>query len=662
MSRIIAARPAHAAPRRPQAPASLLLRVRRIGYVVLALQLACFLAWSTLLYHRFALTFDFAVYHQAWFAIAHGNLDPYSSIEHLQFWREDSEFAPWPLAPVYWIWPHDVLLLWIQDIGVVGAEALAFSWLCELAAALARTGPRPGWPVPACSCWSPTHGSGGRSPTTSTKKPCRSRSSCSWPGILPAGGGGRGPGWCRSWPPAAPSATYLAGVGLGGVLASRRARVLGVLLLLVGIGYSLLVQFDGGDQAATLGKHFGYLATGSLGTVSNHVHLSGLVTGIAGHPLRVIHTLWAKRADMLANLAPAGFLGLGSPLLLPLILVSLLTDTLSLGLRFAEPIFQALPIYVLMPVGTVTVLSWLARRRRRTALLLAGLVAAQTLGWAAVWGPLTPSQWLKVPAPAAATLAAVAARIPASAEVIASQGVVGGFSGRSQLHEVTGPGPRPITSNDTWFIITPQVGVELQSTASAIAFIAELAGPLHAALVTHAHGVWAFRWRPPPQVTRISVPDGAAPIPAWTSPGAAGRDVLTGPVAGWHVTSAGARGYVCAGLSWQEPPGRYQASVTLSATGPVNVEIWNNSGNVLLARRSLPGTSGVESVSLAVNAMTAYQARLYSGWGPFRADFVPPPAGQQLEVRVWSPGGQTVNVYRAGLTRAAGAGPPRQRA
>jgi len=164
----------------------------------------------------------------------------------------------------------------------------------------------------------------------------------------------------------APSATFLAGVGLGGVLASRRARVLGALLLLVGIGYSLLVQFDGGDQAATLGKHFGYLATGSLGAINNEVHLGGLVTGMAGHPLRVIHTLWAKRADMMANLAPAGFLGLGCPLLLPLLLVSLLTDTLSLGLRFAEPIFQALPIYVLMPVGTVAVLSWVARRRRRT--------------------------------------------------------------------------------------------------------------------------------------------------------------------------------------------------------------------------------------------------------------------------------------------------------
>ena len=48
----------------------------------------------------------------------------------------------------------------------------------------------------------------------------------------------------------------------------------------------------------------------------------------------------------------------------------------------------------------------------------------------------------------------------------------------------------------------------------------------------------------------------------------------------------------------------------------------------------------------------AYPASPYSGWGPFRAKFVPPPSGQRLEVRVWSPGGGTVNVYRAELTRA----------
>jgi hypothetical protein len=167
--------------------------------------------------------------------------------------------------------------------------------------------------------------------------------------------------------------------------------------------------------------------------------------------------------------------------------------------------------------------------------------------------------------------------------------------------------------------------------------------------MTDANGVWAFRWRPPRGVYAITVPDGSTTLPAWTAPGAAGRAVMTGPAAAWHVASIGSTGYVSDGLAWQAPPGRYQAIVNLSATGPVNVEVWNDTGDVLLARRSIPNTTGTQSVTMAVDARTPYRATAYSGWGPFRADFTAPPAGERLEVRVWSPGSGTVNVYSAEL-------------
>jgi hypothetical protein len=144
------------------------------------------------------------------------------------------------------------------------------------------------------------------------------------------------------------------------------------------------------------------------------------------------------------------------------------------------------------------------------------------------------------------------------------------------------------------------------------------------------------------------------------APGAVGRPVMTGPARTWHVTAAGGRGYVADELTWYEQPGRYQVQVTLSTTGPVNVEVWDDTGHVLLAQRRIPGTAGVESVGLPVNATTAYPVRLSSGWGPFRADFVPPRPGQ-LEVRVWSPGGAVVNVYRAEITRASGSVASRER-
>jgi hypothetical protein len=69
----------------------------------------------------------------------------------------------------------------------------------------------------------------------------------------------------------------------------------------------------------------------------------------------------------------------------------------------------------------------------------------------------------------------------------------------------------------------------------------------------------------------------------------------------------------------------------------------------LLARRSVPATTGIESVVIPVDATVAYRARTYPGWGPFRADFVQPPPGELLEVRVWSRGNAVVNVYGAEL-------------
>jgi hypothetical protein len=654
VSKVTAATAAHAVPGAPPRPlAAPLRRVRRIGYVVLGLQLAGFLVWSTILYHRFALTWDFAVYHQAWFLIAHGNIDPYNSVQGFPFWRTHCEFLLWPLAPLYWIWPHDVLLLWLQDAGVVAAEAVAFTWLCELAQKY-RPGRDAAWlagaglVLLAVNPWI--------------------FASVSWDyhteplAILFAALVARdlANGRRRAWACVAPllgcgdvAGTYLAALGLGGVLAGRRSRLPGSVMACLGVGATLVITLIHGNLGSGRGlQAYAYLA--AAGPLGAPLSLAALAKGIATHPLGVLRVLWAKRLDLWANLAPSGLAGIGFVWLLPITVVVLLANNLWGGWLFAPPGFQSLPLYVLLPAGTVAVLGRLMRRHRRAALLLTGLLVAQALAWAAVWGPRLPGQWLRVPAPAAATLASIEARIPASAEVIASQGVAGRFSGHAHVRPLFGPGTLPV-NGQTWFIITPMAGIETLSTASAMALTGELAGPLRATLVTHTDGVWAFRWRPPPGVHTVTVPGDPARLAAWAAPmapGGVGRPVMTGPVADWRMTSSAGKGYVADEIAWQQPPGRYQASVTLSATGPVNVEVWNDTGNVLLARRNIPATTGVESVVLPVDAAAAYRSPRYSGWGPFRADFVPPPPGERLEVRVWSPGTGTVNVYGAGLIGA----------
>jgi Predicted membrane protein (DUF2079) len=652
MTEAIALAPAHRKQRRPKSLNRSLLRVRRIGYLVLGLQLAGFLFWSTVLYDRFQLTADFSQYQQAWFLITHGQLNPSDTIEHFSFWQNHSEFIMWPLAVLYWAWPHDVTLMWLQDISVVCAEAVAFTWICEIAGrrlrdsdaivlvggglALLAVNPWIWWSVSwdfhsesvavlfaALLAWDLAHG--------------RRRA---WAWVAPL--------LCCG----IVAATYVAGIGLGGVVAGKRSRLSGVIIACLSVLAMLAITAVHGNAGSDFDA-YGYLAAG---TASQSLTTIALLKGVVTHPIGVMRTFWLKRVDVLANLAPAGIAGLCDPLILPLALAVLMANVLFSGLLFAEPIFQNLPIYILLPVGSIAVLATLTHHHRRTALLLAGFIVAQAVAWSLIWAPRTPSQWLRVSTPAAATLTSIEARIPETAEVIVSQGVMGRFCNRVDVHPLYATDDVPLDGGPVWIVVAPSEGIETESTASAMGLIEELAGPLHATLVTHANGVWAFRWRPPSGTRALNVPGNTNSLPAWTAPlaaGSVGRLIISGSIEKRHITSTERRGYVADELAWLVPVGSYQVHVRLSSTGPVNVEVWNDNGDVLLTRRSISATNGVESIPLQVNAATSYGSHLYRGWGPFQADFVPPPAGQRLEVRVWSAGAGTVNVYGADIARAS---------
>jgi len=655
MTGATAAVPAHLRPWRAAAGFLSVGAMRRAGYTVLGLQLLGFLIWSTIEYRRFTLAMDFTQFDQAWYAIAHGHLNPMDSVKGYPYWRDHAAFITWPLAVLYWVWPHPVILLWLQDIGTVAAEIVAFTWLCELAQRY-RQGPGAAWLAGAGLVllaanpwiwWSVTfdfHLESVAMPlAVLLARDLVNGRRRAWVWVVPMLACGDVVG------------TYLAGLGLGGVLAGRRSRLTGALIACVGFAATLVIALAHANLGSGVGlQDYAYLAAAPAGA---RLGLAALAKGIIAHPVGLLRALWAQRVNIWANLAPSGLVGIAFVPILPVSAIVLLENNLPASMIFSRPSFQSLPVYVLVPVGTVAVLGWLSLRHCRLASVLAGLLVVQALAWAAVWVPVTPGDWLRVPGSTAATLAEVEARIPASAEVIASSGVMGRFSEHAAIHGLfAATSYRIPVAGDTWFVIAPQAGIEGQTTASAMALIGELAGPLHATLVTRAHGVWAFRWRPPPGMRSIVVPGEWTPLPAWAAalaPGAAGHAVVTGPPGAWRLTSSGGKGYVADEIAWQRPPGRYQALVTLAAGGPVNVEVWNDAGNTLLARRSVPGTSGTETIRLPVDAMTRYSARAFAGWGPFRAAMIPPPRDNRLEIRVWSPGGAAVSVYSAELVAAS---------
>lgn len=617
--------------------------IRGTGFTVLGLQAAAFVVWSTVLCQHFALTFDFSIYQQACFEIAHGNLNPVVSMVGVHFWQNHCELITWAFALLYWVWPHSVTLLWIQDLCLAAAEITAFIWMCEIAEQResvpgARWLPLAGlillvgnpWIWWAIS-WDYHTEAAATLFAVLLSRSLYHRQPRYWIWLVCLIACGD------------VACTYLAGIGLGALLVGRRRS--GLTTLAAGIGVLLFITLIHGNDGSVLNA-YSYLA--STGASSATLTTGEMVQGILRHPANVVNALWAKRQDLWASTASSGLLGLGFGCMLPLTCVVLAANNLFAGLLFAAPGFQTLPVYVLLPVGTIAVATWLLARARWIAWPLLAASLALALGYSIVWLPQVPGHWLRVPASTAASLSGVLARIPGSAEVIASQGIMGRFSAREDVQAIFGSGPLKLRGGDTWVVVVPSYGEESESPSSAMRLVSYLAGPMHAKLEAASNGVWAFQFNATGNGT-LNVPSDNGSIQAWTTAGKAGRAMMNGPSATWHVAATGQPGYIAAGMEWEDQPGSYVAGLTFAAAGPVNVEVWNDSCGTLLARRTPGPTTGITRLVIPVQFTTACENPLYEGSSIFRAAFLPAPTSQHLEIRVWSPGHEQVSVYTASL-------------
>ena len=139
-------------------------------------------------------------------------------------------------------------------------------------------------------------------------------------------------------------------------------------------------------------------------------------------------------------------------------------------------------------------------------------------------------------------------------------------------------------------------------------------------------------------------------MPAWAIAGAAGQALLDGAASHWSVAGNGQAGYVVDQAYWRFGAGRYRASVWMQSSGPVHVELWNATTDRLLARASPDVVRGPAPVTLTARLRRTSTQQPFSGFGPWSTRPDPPP-GDELEVRVWSPGGAVrVQVYSVSLT------------
>ena len=504
--------------------------------VVLGLQLVLFLAVSTFRYHRFDLYTDFGTYAQAFSVIAHGNLRPFDTFQTYPFWQNHFELAMWPIGLLGSVWPHPIVLLWMQDIAVVATELVALLWIgriciervgglrqrVALLALVATVANAWWWEATIFDVHFETFG---------------------MPFAL-LGAYALWRGHHRTaWAAAIVGVLFgdvvalsIIFVGLAGLLSGHvRSRGRGVWhtagLAAFGLAWLILVTALHGNQGSNVPIYYGWIVHEPSNASSWSVYGS-----LAAHPAADLHVLRTHIGAMWRVAATGGALGLLTPWGLLQAIAVLVPVALNVnGSFWLLPVgaFQTVTAVPFILVGTVMVLVWVGTGRpewwplRRIGHAGATLApwrgpAAWALGAGVLvlalsqslplWDQLvsgwdTPSILSSVSGSAAAQLRAVQSELPAGAELVVSGGVVGRFADRQAVYPIE-PAPQnpiPVTSRTVVFVLTDQ-GEEGVAAAGERADAAFVATQLGATLLLHKHGVTAYVWHPPKGTAPLVLP------------------------------------------------------------------------------------------------------------------------------------------------------------
>ncbi len=629
--------------------------LRRVALGLMGLQLLVLGILSYREYTHFGLTVDYGIFEQAFWMLAHGQLNPHLTVAGIPFWRNHFELLMWPLAMLYWVWPNGPILLFVQDCAAIGTEWFAFliivrlvkssptseSWkrfLIGTALILLVMNPWTYWAesfdfhfhaIEAClitvSLWAFYDG--------------RRR----WGYIL----------MICTLLASQVSTTYLVPAGATIFFMDRKLRRDGLIVALLGLGWFVFSEHLGvGGLGFVFGSHSAPVQAGSAQLPLLQEYLPKSVQGLLAlvtHPGHLLNSWWSNRGNVWANLGTVGDVGLISIWGLVPLLVFLET-ALAGSSVFTQPSPSTSAVWALILVGSIV---WASRAyiwHRWVGYMVVTLIAVNAIGWAFMGYQALPTKYTMASAKGSHTLEEALRIIPPNAEVVASQGILGRFVDRNRVYPFLYSGI-PIRGPEVYFVISPYQGINLLNNENIAQRMAYLVNVLHASVVTHKNQIWVFRWHPPKGVTHLTWPTRTSRIMAWTVESQAGHALLQGSPSQWRRQSLHKPGYVLTGDYWRLARGSYTAAVSVRATGPIHVEVWNDTGNLLLARRTLPKTQGLQQVRVPFALTRQFPRNIFAGVGPFRYQPVVPTLDNNIEVRVWTAGQGSVDVYWVSVHR-----------
>jgi hypothetical protein len=484
--------------------------------IVLGSQLVLLLIASTIQYDRFGLDSDFSLFNQAAYLISHGDLLP--TTLGTPYLDDHFGLLIYPITLVYLVYPHGVLLLWLQDIAGVAAEVAVLRWVYfilsrrlgdagesrdRLAAAgvlcvvtlLMLLNP---WFYTACLFEFHLLAFAALFLVCVLSN--------AWRGRL---------GWASFWAGALlltgdTGGLYLAGAGFSIAIASPtfRRRIAGVAAMCVGFIWLFFVTAVA-VKANTVVQNYTWLVTGGQG-IRENITLWKVLKAIVLHPHRQLQMIWGKRVYVYKVLIPTGVIGLFSPWMWGTDVITFYAMTLAFSLTFLVDGFNLLAGFFVGAAGTAMVLSFLISKQRAwinagVALLLV-IMLGQSIALAVTELPGIPSYWYRVSPTQAVVLGEVLNETPENSEVIASGGVMGRFSGRDAIYgfdhsQTTFKVLRPVVI----FVFAPHAGIETLKASEIEDAIGYTGTTLHAEVLVNRDGVYAFLWHPAPNVYSVNL-------------------------------------------------------------------------------------------------------------------------------------------------------------
>lgn len=482
--------------------------LRLTGVAVAACQLIGLLAWSYHLWSHFALTTDFAVYNQAWYRIAGGHLDPYSTVYPYYyphygylFIRNHFELAMWPLALLHLASPSSFTLLVVQDLALAGVVLVTYSWCIDI---LARDRVMPSWPqvclalvVLAALLANPFVYETASfdfhlQPLATLFLVLAARDL--WNGRHRRGVIFAMVTLCFG----VPVSLYVVGVGAAAATLKGHRKV-GLVVSAIGLMWLGVVGSLQMDIGSHVGSHYGYLIARPH---AHNLSALALAVGLVGHPAPALHALATRWHQVYLFAASGGALGVASPWGLVMAATVLVPNALNSNPAFIgdAAAFQSLAVVPFVTVGSLLVGLWLAKSRlgRPAGAFAAALAGAQVAFVAASILPGMGAQWPVMSAAGAAALREAKNRMPASAEVIVSADVMGRFADRRYVYpQVYRTQAFPVDSSKVFFVF--------YDDSTRAHYVSQV---LHARLVLHARNIAVLEWHPSAGTKAVTVSPG----------------------------------------------------------------------------------------------------------------------------------------------------------